>query len=264
MELFYRQIGNGFPIIILHGLYGMSDNWMSIARQLSDKYQIWLPDLRNHGRSPHSTIHNYQAMSNDLLEFIDKHHLHKPIIIGHSMGGKVAMTFAKEHSDLLSGMAIVDIAPKNYSINETQDIHSHRHIIDALCSLKLEKIDSREKADELLSTSIHSNNLRAFLLKNLQRTENGFKWLFNLPILKENLEHIAGGFGEEWQHTSITGFPVLFLKGEQSNYITSNDIALIESIFPAALIQVIPHAGHWLHAQNPQAFIASLKKYLLN
>lgn len=242
----------------------MSDNWMSIARQLSEKNKIWLPDQRNHGRSPHSPTHNYQAMSDDLLEFINKHQLHKPIIIGHSMGGKVAMTFAKKHSNLVSGMVIVDIAPKNYSINETQDINSHLHIINTLCSLELEKVDSREKADEILSTSIPSNNLRAFLLKNLQRTENGFQWMFNLPVLKENLEHIVGGFGEEWQHISITDFPILFVKGEQSNYITSNDIALIKRIFPAAQIEIVNNAGHWLHAQNQQAFIAYLKKYFLN
>ncbi|NSW44313.1 MAG: alpha/beta fold hydrolase [Bacteroidales bacterium] len=262
MELFYRQLGNGFPIIILHGLYGMSDNWMSIARQLSNKYQIWLPDQRNHGRSPHSTIHTYQAMCNDLLEFIQKHQLHKPIVMGHSMGGKVAMTFAKEYPNLLSALVVVDIAPKNYQIHEAQDMHSHHHIIESLCSLPLNKIDSREKADELLSDSLPSPLLRAFLLKNLQRSEHGFQWLFNLPVLKENLKHIAGGFDNDWQQATITGFPVLFLKGEQSDYITPNDIPLIEQIFPAAQIEVIPQSGHWLHAQNPQAFIAALQKYL--
>lgn len=241
----------------------MSDNWLSIARQLSEKNQVWLPDLRNHGRSPHSQIHNYQAMCDDLFEFINKNLLYKPVIIGHSMGGKVAMTFAKEHPDLISGLVIVDIAPKNYSIHETQDMYSHHYIINSLCSLKLENVDSREKADKLLATSIPSYQLRMFLLKNLHRTKYGYQWLFNLPVLKENLNNIAGGFGKEWNQISITGFPVLFIKGEESNYINSNDVLLIDKIFSTSQIEIVHHAGHWLHVQNPQTFIALIRKYII-
>lgn len=263
MELFFRKIGSGYPILILHGLYGMSDNWMSIARILSSKNEIWLPDLRNHGHSPHNAIHTYETMSQDIITFIQTNNIYKPILIGHSMGGKVAMTIAKNNPELLAGLCVVDIAPKNFEINETQDLHSHRHIIDSLCSLELGKIKNREEADEILSNSLPSAMLRAFLLKNLQRTPNGFQWLFNLPVLKKYLPQIAGGFDNNWQQTTITGFPVLFAKGEQSDYITNNDYSHIETIFPSAIIKVIPNAGHWLHAQNSDAFIQALKEHIL-
>lgn len=263
MELFFRKIGKGYPIIILHGLYGMSDNWMTIARLLSVNNEIWLPDLRNHGHSPHADIHTYESLSMDVVEFIDTHKIHKPIIIGHSMGGKVAMTVAKKNQELIAGLCIVDIAPKNYNIDETQDLHSHQHIIQSLCSLEIDKIKNREEADELLSKYLPSQTLRAFLLKNLQRTSNGFQWLFNLPILKKYLPEIAGGFDNNWLQTTITGLPVLFLKGEKSDYISDSDYSLIEKIFPSATIQLIPNAGHWLHAQNPEAFLQALKEHLL-
>jgi len=263
MELFFRKIGKGYPIIILHGLYGMSDNWMTIARILSVNNEIWLPDLRNHGHSPHADIHTYESLSMDVVEFIDTHKIHKPIIIGHSMGGKVAMTLAKNNQEHIAGLCIVDIAPKNYNINETQDLHSHQHIIQSLCSLDIDKIQRREEADELLSKYLPSPMLRAFLLKNLQRTQTGFKWLFNLPVFKKYLPQIAGGFDESWRNTSISGFPVLFLKGEQSDYITKEDYALIEQIFPGSVMQTISNAGHWLHAQNPEAFIKAIKENLL-
>jgi pimeloyl-ACP methyl ester carboxylesterase len=264
MELFFRKTGKGYPIIILHGLYGMSDNWFSIAGLLSAKAEVWLPDLRNHGRSPHSEVHSYKAMSDDMLEFIQSHAIHKPILIGHSMGGKVAMTLAKNHPELISALCVVDIAPKDYAIDHTIDFHSHKHIIDSLCSLNLSNIHSREEADLQLKEKIPSDRLRAFLLKNLQRNQKKtFQWLFNLPVLKKSLSYIAGGFGNDWDNIVISGFPVLFLKGEKSNYILSEDFPLIEKIFPAAIIETIPNAGHWLHAENPELVVELVEKFTI-
>jgi len=261
MELNFRKLGSGYPIVILHGLYGMSDNWISIARFLSVSNEVWLPDMRNHGHSPHTSIHTYEAMTNDVIEFIHQHQIVKPVLIGHSMGGKVAMNFARTNHEMIAGLGIVDIAPKNYSVFETHD--PHKHIIDSLCKLDLNSIHHRDEADEMLSKDIPSHVLRAFLLKNLQRTPNGFQWLFNLPVLKENLEHIAGGFGEEWNQCIVSGIPVLFFKGALSDYINEQDFPFIEKIFPSSNIEIIPHAGHWLHAQNPDAFLNALKTYLL-
>lgn len=241
----------------------MSDNWISIARSLSANNEIWLPDIRNHGHSPHDSIHTYEAMTNDIIEFIHQHQIVKPVLIGHSMGGKVAINLARINPELIAGLGIVDIAPKNYNVTDTQDLHSHKHIIESLCKLDVNSIHHRDEADEMLSKDIPSPVLRAFLLKNLQRTPHGFQWLFNLPVLKKNLKHIVGGFEDKWNQCVISDLPVLFLKGELSNYISEQDYSIIEKIFPSSHIEVIAHAGHWLHAQNPEAFLNAVKTYLL-
>lgn len=265
MDLFFRELGKGNTITILHGLYGMSDNWLTIARMLANQYRVIIPDLRNHGHSPHSNTHTYEEMAQDVIKLLDKLNITQCLLIGHSMGGKIAMTIAKYFPSYVAGLGIVDIAPKNYDIKDTQDELSHQLIINSLMSLDIKNITRREEADKKLSTTIHSSSLRSFLLKNLSRDEEGnFKWLFNLPVLQQYLETIAGSFDYPWTLKIINQFPVLFIKGANSNYILPSDYPLIYEYFPEASIISISDTGHWLHAQKPFEFIEVVHKNLLS
>ena len=253
MELNYHNIGTGQPLIILHGLFGSGDNWFTIAKLLEKHFEIYLIDQRNHGKSPHSNEFNYNVLTNDLLDFFKTHSISKAHILGHSMGGKVAMNFAKNYPEMLYSLTVIDIAPKNYNENLLIEQSQHNTIIDTLISINLTKITNRNEVEVILSKTIDSDKLRAFLLKSLHRNSFGnFEWLLNLQSLKENLENISGGFiDKEWNNVEITGFPVLFVKGGLSDYISKDDEILINKIFPAAEIFKIPNTGHWLHAENP-------------
>ncbi len=255
MNLFYRTIGKGQPLVILHGLYGMSDNWISIARQLEHKFTIWIPDLRNHGRSPHANTHTYADLAHDVFTFITVHKIQHPILLGHSMGGKAAMTLVHNYPGIIKHLIVADIAPVNYSAFSNHDAHQHKNIINSLLSIELKQIHKREDVDRLLAKTIHNRALRAFLSKNLQRDEqHNFFWLLNLPVIMRFLPHIIDGF-DNWEQVQISDLPVTFLRGENSFYIYDSIIPLIHNIFTRAEIITIPHAGHWLHAENPQAIL---------
>ncbi len=259
MELFYRKIGNGSQsLIILHGLYGMSDNWLTVAQLLSEKFTLWIPDQRNHGRSPHINIHTYNEMSNDIYSFIKKHNIQSPFILGHSMGGKVALTFAKNYPNIISKLIVVDIAPVNYSQYGTYEITFHENIIESLLQLNLKLLKSRNEADILLSDSIKNQQIRAFLLKNLKRNnENEFYWLLNLPVLKKYLYHIIDGFGD-WENNVNIQTPTLFIKGEFSSYIQNDFFPLIKKIFTNVTIKTITKSGHWVHSDKLESFIEKI------
>jgi esterase len=254
MKLYFRSYGSGPPLIILHGLYGSSDNWISIARMVEKNYTVYLPDLRNHGQSPHSDIMNYDAMRDDLLELADDLKITKFFLAGHSMGGKVAMAFAQMWPERLNGLLIADISPFT---NETS-VHSyfiqHQSILKAILSLDLAKISSRAEAESELKKTIESENVRGFILKNLQRsTGKIFTWKLNARSLMDNLERIMEGIDRSTVlNLQITGFPVIFLKGSESDYINPADYPDIEKIFPAAEITQIEKASHWLHADQPE------------
>ena len=260
MKLFHRSYGNGPPLIILHGLYGSSDNWVSIAKMVSEHYTVYLPDLRNHGLSPHSEVMNYQAMSEDLLELAQQLNLNNFFLAGHSMGGKVAMSFALTWPEKISGLLIVDISPFVNEFGKNNEYLKHKTILEAMYKLNLSKITTRNDADAELKKKIKSEKIRGFILKNLQRsTENKFTWKPNVPVLLNNLESIMesidpGTIPDE----QITGFPVIFLKGSESDYIKKEDYPAILKIFPAAEINEIQGAGHWLHADKPEEFVKSL------
>jgi|YNPMSStandDraft_2_1061718.scaffolds.fasta_scaffold05703_2 pimeloyl-ACP methyl ester carboxylesterase len=261
MELFYRKTGNERPLIILHGLYGMSDNWLTIARFLSDIFTVWLPDLRNHGRSPHTNSHTYYEMADDIYHFIKTHNIQMPIIIGHSMGGKLALIFDRKFPNIASKLIIVDIAPVNYSNYGLQEITFHKKIIDSLLKLDVKSLKNRNDADVLLSESIKNQQIRAFLLKNLQRNkENEFYWLINLPILKTYLPHIIDGF-ENWTDDFKIQKPTLFIKGQLSQYIRDEFIINIKKTFNNVTIKTIPSAGHWLHIEKTNEFIKIIKEF---
>lgn len=243
MKLNFRTLGAGAPMVIMHGVFGTSDNWVSVSKILAEKYQVFLLDLRNHGQSQHSSIFTYEAMANDLNEFLNDHQLVNPIIIGHSMGGKVAMKFAAEYSNL-SKLIIVDISPRYYP-------RHHDEILKGLNAMPLALLQSRMQADELLAAYIPELPVRQFLLKNLYRTESGdFQWRLNLATITENIDII----GEPLDSETIITIPTLFIKGSKSNYIKAEDELLINKIFSKASLVSIANAGHWVQAEQPQKF----------
>jgi esterase len=256
MRLFYRKIGEGPPLIILHGLFGSSDNWLTIAKKISTSFTVYLPDQRNHGLSPHDEIHNYDSMSNDLYDLVTELDLKKFFLAGHSMGGKTAMKFAMKWPEMIQGLMIADISPSGDRKNNAQVYNEYYEILRSITDTDISKAESRTYVDKLLAERIPSGKVRSLILKNLQRDENKkFVWKLNAWALLNNLDKIMEGLPFTQQ---ITGFPVLFLKGENSEYILKEDYNSITRLFPAAEIRVIKNAGHWLHADNPEAVSEAL------
>lgn len=253
MNLFYRKMGCGPPLIILHGLFGMSDNWLPIGRRLAKHYTVYLPDQRNHGRSPKSDLFNYDVLLDDLIQFYHTHGLQRAILMGHSMGGKAAMRFALNFPALVEKLVVIDIAPKTYK-------HSHFKIfIEGLNALKPEGMAARREADDQLARYIPDDSVRAFLLKNLERdAHKKFRWRINLQAITYNLHSIMAGLNE----TRRAQLPALFLCGGLSDYVKREDHGLIKSFFPEALIETIPQVTHWLHAENPEALCAHLNRFI--
>lgn len=240
-----RIIGSGTPLIILHGFLGMSDNWKTLgAKYAENGYETHLIDQRNHGKSFHSQNFNYDLLSDDLKRYIEHHTLGKICIIGHSMGGKTAMQFACDHTELTEKLIVADISPKYYPPH-------HHDIINGLRALDFEKIKSRGDADAELSKFLSDFGTRQFLLKNLFWAEKGKLALrFNLPVLSTKMEEI----GENISATAQFGGPTLFLKGDASEYVAETDLPEIKRHFPLAKIDTIENAGHWVHAANPTQF----------
>ena len=268
MELFFKKFGTGPPLIIVHGLYGSSDNWIRIGRSLGRHFEVFIPDQRNHGRSPHNEQHNYELLRADLLEFMDRQSIERAVLLGHSMGGKTVMFFASSYPERINGLVVVDIAPKSYFSQPGRSVPTtdHMHMIGALERLDLSRVKRREEADRELRVHIGSPRVRQFLLKNLQRDANGqFSWKLNLEAIRNNLSRILEGLNESdfEQGNQITGFPVLFIRGEKSNYILDSDIPLIHKIFPFAEVVSIPDAGHWLHVEKGEVLIREIVNFIL-
>lgn len=252
MKLAYRETGEGKPLIILHGLFGSSDNWLSIAKMLGNEYKVYLLDLRNHGSSPHSDDFSYDAMSADLLEFIKEHSIEDPLIMGHSMGGKTAMKFALSNPEVLSKLIIVDIAPRYYPVH-------HDVILEGLQAIDIENLKSRREADETLAGYVKEQGVRQFLLKNLTRNdEGGYEWKMNLPVISEKIENVGEGIKED----SSFEKPALFINGATSGYLQEKDEELIYRLFPEATIQTIQGAGHWVHAEKPEEFTNMVRAFI--
>lgn len=268
MKLFHRKYGtSGPPLIIVHGLYGASDNWVHIARELSESHEVFIVDQRNHGASPHSTEHNYEVMMEDLLEFMDEQQLEKSILLGHSMGGKTTMFFAERYPERVSALIVVDIAPISYHARAVTSHISGNHakMIDAMLELNLSTLESRDEASRALATKIGSERIRMFLLKNLTRDENKlFKWKINLPVLRDNLSAVLDGLDIDTIRSKggITGFPVLFISGENSDYIKAEDHMTIRMVFPTAEIVSISGSGHWVHAEKPELLVKNVRYFL--
>lgn len=251
-ELYYRHSGSGPALIILHGLFGMSDNWVSFARHLETEFSVFLPDQRNHGQSFHSPQMDYPTLSRDMAGFIKQKKLAPVNIIGHSMGGKVLMHLAAENPEMVKRMMIVDISPRQYS----NPLFSQ--FIKALQEINLSVLTSRTEAEVKLADSIGNAAIRQFLLKNLYRTDSGlFAWRINLPAIDLNLELLMAEFNPKQPVETET----LFIRGGNSNHIAAEDITLIGSIFKHVYIQTIDNASHWVHADKPAELIHITKKF---
>lgn len=251
MKLFFREYGAGQPIIILHGLFGSSDNWLTQAKILSTQYNVYTVDQRNHGQSPHDDAFDYKAMVDDLLEFISDHQLKDPIILGHSMGGKAAMNFALAHPDKLSKLIVVDISPRAYDLE-------HYTIIEGLKAIPVSTLTSRNEADEILAGYVSEPDVRQFLLKNLQRkAEGGFSWKINLPVIDEKLSNI----GLDLQFSGVFDKPTLFIRGSKSRYVPDEDRTRIKEVFPRSSL-VSMDTGHWVQAEKPQEFVDVVIRWL--
>ena len=264
MKLFYRKYGNGPALVILHGLYGSSDNWVTIAKNLSDSFTVYLPDQRNHGQSPHNEIHDYDSMRDDLFELINDLKLKKIFLAGHSMGGKTAISFALKWPERLNGLLIADISPFTYESDGHSAYSQHSGILNAILSLDLQKVTTRNEVEGLLKGKISSEKERGLILKNLQRTENNnFSWKINAKSLLANLEKIMKGIRRQTDYNQqITGFPVIFLRGGDSDYIPEKDFKDILHVFPAAEIIEVPGAGHWIQVDKPDEVVRYLKKLI--
>ena len=242
MLLHSKILGDSSTVVlILHGFLGSGDNWLSVAKELSKKnIKVHLIDQRNHGRSFHTNSFNYDDMCDDLLFYIKHYKITKPILLGHSMGGKTAMLFSLKFPELLSKVFIMDISPKYYP-------NTNQHIIDALKKIDLNKFNNREEIDKDLSSSITKPEIRGFIMKSIfRKSNNKFEIRFNLESLSKNVEIV----GKKISSTDKFLQRIFFFKGEKSSYIDSSDHPLIYSLFPNAEVIEIKNAGHWLHRDN--------------
>jgi esterase len=265
MELFCRKLGSGDPVIILHGLYGSSDNWYSIGKALADDHEVFMIDLRNHGHSPHHPEHNYQVMCHDVADFFTLHNLSRAIILGHSMGGKTAMAFGLEYPEKVNKMIVVDISPFVFDRSVTPEETSHQRIMKGLLSIHPERLANREEADMLLQKFIAPFSIRQFLLKNLKRDTGGrFYWALNIPVLAESMPDIFAPIISEkdCDPFALPHFPLLFIKGEYSAYIKRRDEEAIRHCLPWSQIITVHGTGHWMHVEQPAAFLAAVRNFI--
>ncbi len=253
MSLYSLIFGEGQPFVILHGFLGMSDNWKTQGKRIGELgFQVHLIDQRNHGRSFHSEEFNYDLMASDLKQYCDEHELKEIVLLGHSMGGKTAMLFASIHSEYVDRLIINDISPRFYPVH-------HDRILEGLSALDFSTIRSRNQADEILAQYVPEISLRQFLMKNLYWKEKGTMALrLNLPALLNHVSEV--GEALPWQ--LIVDTETLFLRGDRSEYISDDDVELISAQFPNSRLATIPDAGHWLHADNPEAFFEEVKKFV--
>ncbi len=268
MKLFYRKYGEGPALIIVHGLYGSSDNWVTLGKALSDRFEVYLVDQRNHGQSPHSERHDYNAMKEDLREFMDDRAIESAVLMGHSMGGKTVMYFAASYPERVSGLVVVDMSPRSYREGGFPAPRSvdHASILEAMLSLDPGAYDDRNQIDEVFKQKIPVPRVRQFLLKNLKRRkDHRFAWKLNVKSLYNNLDNILDGLDETRFDggNGITGFPVLFIRGEKSDYIGPQDEVIIKKIFPFAEIYPIPDAGHWVHVEAGDLLLKKVEEFIL-
>ena len=253
--MLYSKIeGEGKPLLILHGFLGMSDNWKTLAGQMaSEGFQLHILDLRNHGRSFHSDEFTYEVMVEDVLEYCQANNLDKVSILGHSMGGKVAMFFATTYPEKVEKLIVADIGPKYYRPH-------HQDIMAGLNAVDLTQKPDRSQVEEILKEYVSDFGTRQFLMKSLYWIEPGqLAFRFNLPVFNEQIDNI----GKALPENAVFEKPTLFLRGGNSNYIKDEDFETIKHHFPNSEIKTIPNAGHWLHAENPKDFYSESIQYLL-
>jgi len=252
MKLHYRELGEGQPLVILHGLFGNSDNWQTHAKKLSEYFRVILVDQRNHGHSDWSDAFSYDLMAADLDELFIDLNLKKAIVLGHSMGGKTAIRFTQLYPSKIEKLIVVDIGVKEYPMH-------HEEILKGLHSIDLKEVTTRSEAEEILSKYIPSNGVRQFLLKNLYWIEKGkLAWRMNIPVLEKEMPEILTILPNNEIFNST-----FFIRGMLSNYILDEDIPQLEDQFTDFQIVSIENAGHWVHAEAPFEFIEKVLEFCL-
>lgn len=251
MKLHFDKYGSGPVLIILHGLFGSANNFRGLARRYGEHFETYCLDLRNHGASPHDDVMSYPVMAQDVVDFMEGQGIDKAFVLGHSMGGKVAMQLALNALERVEKLIIGDIAPVRYPSH-------HSAIFTGLKAIDLCAISSRGEAEEILKDYVKEKGVRLFLLTNLARkAEGGFEWRINIKVLEEEYDHIA---------VAVSGQPyngpTLFIRGALSDYVKDTDFETIRALFPAADIQTLADTGHWLHAEKPEEFSALLFDFL--
>ncbi len=253
INLHYQSMGAGEPVMILHGAFGSLDNWSGIAKKLAETRRVISVDLRNHGRSPHTADQNYDLMAKDVIKLLNDLDLPKVDLIGHSMGGKVAMAVSEQAPALLQKLIVVDIAPREYQIGNGETTQ-------ALLDIDLTQYQSRREVDAALVSAIPEKSMRLFLLMNLKLEEGKLRWRINLPAMAENRASVAErGIGH-----SLIQIPTCFIKGGESDFISDEDELAIQKQFPHSKMVTIPDAGHWVHAAAPAEFLQAVNSFLEN
>jgi pimeloyl-ACP methyl ester carboxylesterase len=250
MKLAFKKMGSGTPMIILHGLFGSSDNWQTLGKRFAEDFEVYLIDQRNHGRSPHSEEFDYDILADDLYGFMEEHHIDSAVLIGHSMGGKTVMRFAQKHPEKAEKVIVADMGIKSYPPH-------HKDVLAAFHAIEPETLSSRSEAEDRIADIIPNFGVRQFLLKNLYRTKDGGYGIRpNFKVLEREMLKILAPLPEEKVEVDT-----LFLYGEKSDYVPSEDHREIEKVFPAAQFVGL-QAGHWLHAEKPDDFYDEVKKFV--
>ena len=252
-ELYFTSTGSGQPLVVLHGLFGSGKNWQTQARRFATHYRVVTVDLRNHGDSFHADEMNYSVMADDVKALLHQLEIDKCYILGHSMGGKVAMALALQNTDLFAAMIVADIAPVAY-------FHHYDDLIDPILALHLDGLESRAQADQLLRQNIPEDQLRAFLLQNLIRESGGWRWRINWQVIQRDMEWLTGFI--DLPADEVIEVPTLFLRGAKSDYIGDAEIEVINRLFSKPTVTTIEDAGHWLHAEKPDAFSSAVLDFL--
>ena len=252
MDLNFKQYGHGQPLVIIHGLFGSLDNWHTISEKLAGHFEVYALDLRNHGRSPHSPEMNYGLLAGDVREFMRRRRMAEASVLGHSMGGKVAMQLALQYPAVVSKLIVVDIAPRAYAPR-------HDKMIAGMLALELAGFQSRKEIEAALAPAVPELATRQFLLKNVERSApGGFHWRIGLPEIAQNYSRL----NEELQSDQSFDKPSLFIRGEKSDYLVPGDLEAIQKFFPKSILQAIPGAGHLVHIENPKDFLAAVVHFL--
>lgn len=255
MKLFYRNFGSGQPIIVLHGLFGISDNWIPFGKLMAKKnFNVFIPDLRNHGQSPHCFTFNYQSLLQDLVDFINDNKIHNPIILGHSMGGKIAMLYALEYTSKVSKLIVVDVSLRTY----TKKTH-HIALVNAMLSIDFSIAKTRAEIEKQLLPEISDERIRNFLMKNIKRKDkNSYEWKINMESIYNNIDLIYEGINIE----SVFDGPTIFIRGGISTYVSVDDYPKIKKHFPNSKIHTIEDASHWVQVDAPEQFVSIIDGFL--
>ncbi|MFH0892895.1 MAG: alpha/beta fold hydrolase [Bacteroidota bacterium] len=251
MKLFFQKMGEGRPLFILHGLFGLSDNWYSIGKKLSSQFCVYIPDMRNHGHSGHSDDMNYEVMSDDLTAFIESENITNPIIVGHSMGGKVALQFALNHSDIPAGLIIIDITAAQYPLH-------HKKFTQDLLQVNFSDVKERKDIEIQLEQFISEPAVLQLMMKNIQRNDKGrFHWKFNLDAISRNLENIHARIYSE----NTFKKPAMLLRGTDSEFVKEDSFAETKLLFPLLELSTIENAGHWVQADQPEEVLYKIIRF---